>query len=56
VLALDEEKARIDAAQYFDPFAAPLIESDAAWAIGKAKDALSGVKALLAATPPGPFG
>jgi hypothetical protein len=43
------------AAQYFDPSAAPLIESDAAWAIGKATDALSGVKALLAATPPGRF-
>ena len=43
------------AAQYFDPSAAPLIESDAAWAIEKAKDALSAVKALLAATPPGRF-
>lgn len=43
------------AAQYFDPSAAPLTESDAAWAIGKAKDALSGAKALLAATPPGRF-
>ena len=27
------------AAQYFDPSAAPLTESDATWAIGKAKDA-----------------
>jgi len=43
------------AAQYFDPSAAPLTESDATWAIGKAKDALSGVKALLTATPPGRF-
>jgi len=41
------------AAQYFDPSAAPLTEST--WAIGKAKDALSGVKALLTATPPGRF-
>jgi hypothetical protein len=38
-------------AQYFDPSAAPLTESDATWAIGKAKEALSGVTALLAATP-----
>ena len=43
------------AAQYFDPSAAPLTESDATWAIGKAKEALSGVKALLAATPPERF-
>jgi hypothetical protein len=43
------------AAQYFDPSAAPLTASDATWAIGKAKDALSGVEALLAATPPGRF-
>jgi hypothetical protein len=41
------------AAQYFDPSAAPLTESDAIWAIRKAKDALSAVKALLTATPPG---
>jgi hypothetical protein len=43
-------------AQYFDPSAAPLTASDATWAIGKAKDALSGVKALLAASPPERFG
>ena len=43
------------AAQYFDPSTAPLTESDATWAIGKAKEALSGVKALLAATPPERF-
>ena len=43
------------AAQYFDPSAAPLTTSDATWAIGKAKEALSEVKALLAATPPGRF-
>jgi hypothetical protein len=43
------------AAQYFDPSAAPLTASDATWAIGKAKEALSGVKALLAATPPERF-
>jgi hypothetical protein len=33
------------AAQYFDPSAAPLTASDAAWTIGKAKEALSGVNA-----------
>ncbi len=37
-------------AQYFDPSAAPITEPDAAWAIEKATAALSGVKALLAAT------
>ena len=44
------------AAQYFDPSAAPLTAADAMWAIGKAKEALSGVKALLAASPPERFG
>jgi hypothetical protein len=44
------------AAQYFDPSAAPLTGSDAAWAIGKAKEALSGMNTLLAASPPGRFG
>jgi hypothetical protein len=43
-------------AQYFDPSAPPLTASDAGWAIGKAKEALAGVKALLAASPPGRFG
>jgi hypothetical protein len=43
------------AAQYFDPSAAPLTAADAAWAIGKASEALSGVKALLAASPPERF-
>jgi hypothetical protein len=43
-------------AQYFDPSAPPLTASDAAWAIEKAKEALSGVKALLAASPPERFG
>jgi hypothetical protein len=43
-------------AQYFDPGAAPLTESDAAWAIEKAKEALSGVRVLLAASQPGRFG
>jgi hypothetical protein len=43
-------------AQYFDPSAAPLTASDATWAIGKAKEALSGVKALLAVSPPERFG
>ncbi len=44
------------AAQYFDPSAAPLTASDAEWAIEKAKEALSGAKALLAASPPERFG
>ena len=44
------------AAQYFDPTAAPLTASDAEWAIGKAKEALSGARALLAASPPERFG
>ena len=43
-------------AQYFDPSAPQLTASDAAWAIEKAKEALSGVKALLAASPPERFG
>lgn len=42
-------------AQYFDPSAAPITESDAAWAIEKATAAVSGVTALLAATPPDRF-
>jgi hypothetical protein len=44
------------AAQYFDPSAAPLTAPDAEWAIGKAKEALSGARALLAASPPERFG
>jgi hypothetical protein len=45
------------AAQYFDPSAAPLTAPDAEWAIGKAKEALSGVRALLtASSPPERFG
>ena len=51
-----ERLRRSRKAQYFDPSAAPLSASDATWAIGKAKDALSGAKALLTATPPGRFG
>jgi len=43
-------------AQYFDPSAAPITEADASWAIGKATAALSGVKALLAGSPPERFG
>jgi len=39
-------------AQYFDPAAAPITKSDASWAIEKATAALSGVKGLLAASPP----
>ena len=42
-------------AQYFDPAAAPITEPDASWAIEKATAALSGVKALLAASPPERF-
>lgn len=42
-------------AQYFDPTAAPITKQDASWAIGKATAALSGVRALLLATPPGRF-
>ncbi len=42
-------------AQYFDPAAAPITELDASWAIGKAGAAVSGVKALLATSPPGRF-
>jgi hypothetical protein len=42
-------------AQYFDPSAAPLTASDASWAIETARNALSGVKALLAASPPDRF-
>ena len=41
--------------QYFDPAAAPITESDASWAIEKATAAVSGVKALLATTPPERF-
>lgn len=36
--------------QYFDPSAAPITEADAAWAIQKAVDALSGAKALTKQT------
>lgn len=43
-------------AQYFDPSAAPITEADASWAIGKAKAAVSYVKALLAESPPDRFG
>jgi hypothetical protein len=43
-------------AQYFDPSAAPITRPDASWAIEKATAALSGVKALLSASPPERFG
>lgn len=43
------------AAQYFDPAAAPITKADASWAIEKATAALSGVNALLAASPPERF-
>ena len=36
-------------AQYFDPAAAPVTESDARWAIEKAAAAVSAVEALLRA-------
>jgi hypothetical protein len=42
-------------AQYFDPSAAPITASDASWAIEKATAALSGVRDLLAASPPERF-
>lgn len=43
-------------AQYFDPSSSPVTAADASWAIEKARDALSGVRALLAAeSPPGRF-
>lgn len=35
-------------AQYFDPHASSITKDDASWAIGKATDALTGVKNLLA--------
>jgi hypothetical protein len=34
-------------AQYFDPAAPPITEADAAWAIGKATEALTGTRTLL---------
>ena len=43
-------------AQYFDPAAPPLTESDAAWAIEKADSAVSAVRALLRAESLNPFG
>jgi hypothetical protein len=43
-------------AQYFDPDAAPITRPDASWAIQKATAAVSGSKALLAASPPERFG
>jgi hypothetical protein len=55
VEAGDNRRAR-HSAQYFDPSAPPLTASDAGWAIEKAKEALAGVKAVLAASPPGRFG
>jgi hypothetical protein len=42
------------AAQYFDPSAPPITRADASWATGKAKEALSGVKMLLAGVATGP--
>jgi hypothetical protein len=42
-------------AQYFDPSAAPITRPDAEWAIEKAAGALSGMKTLLSAAPPGRF-
>jgi hypothetical protein len=40
----------------FDPSAPPITKADASWAIGKATEALSGVKMLLAGSPPERFG
>lgn len=42
-------------AQYFDPEAAPITESDASWAIEKAMAVVSGVSELLASSPPERF-
>ncbi|MBO0801532.1 MAG: hypothetical protein J2P25_00435 [Nocardiopsaceae bacterium] len=42
-------------AQYFDPRAVPITEADTSWAIGKATDAVSGVRTLLEESPPGRF-
>lgn len=42
-------------AQYFDPKAAPITKADTSWAIEKATAALSGVRALLADSPPDRF-
>jgi uncharacterized protein (UPF0332 family) len=42
-------------AQYFDPSAAPITAADAAWAIGKAADAVEGTRNLLRDSPPGRF-
>jgi hypothetical protein len=42
-------------AQYYDPSAPSITRPDASWAIEKATEALSGVKALLAASPPERF-
>lgn len=41
--------------QYFDPDAAPITEGDAEWAVGKATEALAGVTAVLADSPPRRF-
>lgn len=41
--------------QYFDPAAVPITKPDAAWAIDKASAAVSGVRTLLADSPPGRF-
>jgi hypothetical protein len=43
------------AAQYFDPSAPSITKADASWAIGKATEALAGVKMLLAGSPPERF-
>jgi hypothetical protein len=42
-------------AQYFDPSAPPITAADAAWAIGKAADAVAGTRKLLGSSPPGRF-
>lgn len=42
-------------AQYFDPAAAPITKSDAAWAISKADAAVAGAQSLLAASLLGRF-
>jgi hypothetical protein len=42
-------------AQYFDPTAAPITESDVMWAIDKASAAAAGAQSLLDSSPPGRF-
>jgi hypothetical protein len=42
-------------AQYFDPAAPEIDESDADWAIATARKAVTAVERVLADDPPGPY-